>query len=59
VGRRTPGAGAASTTAFSQAPCGRFFARQRNAAEIVTLLEQFGVRDHVGCWFVCRLSRAA
>jgi ankyrin repeat protein len=25
-----------------------FFARQRNAAEIVTLLEQFGAREHVG-----------
>jgi hypothetical protein len=25
-----------------------YFAKQRNAAEIVTLLEQFGARDHVG-----------
>jgi ankyrin repeat protein len=25
-----------------------FFAKQRNAAEIVTLLEQFGAREHVG-----------
>jgi ankyrin repeat protein len=25
-----------------------FFAKQRNALEIVTLLEQFGAREHVG-----------
>jgi ankyrin repeat protein len=25
-----------------------FFAKQRNAAEIVTLLEQFGAREHAG-----------